>query len=163
MPLVIPCCSFRLRAGACGGRDPHLPCRGRGRIPFGDSGCPARAADKRTLRPGPLVNHPAPEERRRGLLLSSGLLSTSAACVPRRFCTFDQFCLVQRRMEQVPSRLSYVDLQGAISKMSGSFCFVARATPDCTSVRVRPFSFAEMKVQLVCVRSRPYIFAVHLH
>ena len=33
--------------------------------PSGDSGCPARAADKRTLRPGPLVNHPAPEDEER--------------------------------------------------------------------------------------------------
>ena len=37
--------------------------------PSGDSGCPAQAADKRTLRPGPLVNHPAPKEREERLPL----------------------------------------------------------------------------------------------
>ena len=44
----------------------------------------------------------------------------SAACVPWRFGSVAQWGLVQRRMEQVPSRLSYVDLQGAISMLSGS-------------------------------------------
>ena len=36
--------------------------------PSGDSGCSARAADKRTLRSGPLVNHPAPEAKKERLL-----------------------------------------------------------------------------------------------
>ena len=71
-----------------------------------------RAGGAQEDRPRPSCESPRPEERRRGLLLSSGLHSTSAACVPWRFGTFAQFRLVQRRMEQVPSRLSYVDLQG---------------------------------------------------
>ena len=107
---------------------------------------PARLADKRPPEPASCQS-PLPEETRRGLLLSSGLLTFSAACVPRRFGTFAQFCLVQRRMEQVPSRLSYVDLQGAITMLSGSFCFVARSTPSVQFERVSPFSFAEVKVQ----------------
>ena len=114
-------------------------------------------------RPRPSCESPRPEERRRGLLLSSGLHSTSAACVPWRFGTVAQFRLVQRRMEQVPSRLSHVDLQGAISMLSGSFCFVACSSPDCASIRVSPFSYAEMKVQRVRVRLGSYTYAVHLH
>ena len=101
-------------------RDPHLPCRGRGRIPFGGFGMPC-AGGAQEDRPRPSCESPRPEERRRGLLLSSGLHSTSAACVPWRFGTVAQFRLVQRRMEQVPSRLSHVDLQGAISMLSGSY------------------------------------------
>ena len=50
-------------------------------------------------------------------------------------------------MEQVPSRLSYVDLQGAITMLSGSFDFVARATPKVQFARVSPFDFVKMKVQ----------------
>ena len=33
--------------------------------PAGDSECLTQAADKRTLKPGPLVNHPAPEDEER--------------------------------------------------------------------------------------------------
>ena len=82
LPLVIFCRSFRLRADACGFGILQIHC----------FFSPARLADKRTLGPGPLVNHPAPEARRE----DPPRLWTppfSAACVPRRFCTFDQFRL----------------------------------------------------------------------
>ena len=114
-------------------------------------------------RPRPSCESPRPEERRSGLLLSSGLLTFSATCVPRLICTVAQFRLVQRRMEQVPSRLSYVDLQGAISMLSGSFCFVARSTPSVQFARVSPFDFVKMKVLCVCVRVGSNTYPLHLH
>ena len=122
---------------------------------------PARLADKRPPEPASCQS-PLPEERRSGLLLSSGLHTFSAACVPRRFGSVAQFRLVQRRMEQVPSRLSFVDLQG-LHPVERHLIVSGSLAPFCLAERVSPFSFAEVKVLCVSVRSVSYIFAVHLH
>ena len=63
-------------------------------------------------RAGPSCQSPGP--RGRGKDSSPRDSTPSAACVPWRFGSVTQWGLVPRRMEQVPSRLSYVDLQGAV-------------------------------------------------
>ena len=146
------CRSFCLRAGACGYwiLQIHYFFRLRGWRTRGPSG---RA----------LLSITRPQRTRREDPPHLWTPPFSAMCVPRRFGIFAQWDLVQRRMEQVPSRLSLVDLQGAISNLSGSFSIMARSTPKVLFVRVSPFDFVKMKVLRERVRLGSYIFALHLH
>ena len=90
----------------------------------------------------------------------TGWTSTpSAMCAPRRFCTFDQFRLVQRRMEQVPSRLSLLNLQGPHQDSQ----FGNMEIRSTTKMKRNVSDLYSMKVHSVNVRAGSNTYAQHLH
>ena len=87
----------------------------------------------------------------------------SAMCAPRLIYIFAQWGLVQRRMEQVPSRLSYLNLQGGHLHVEWLFLFWGSLSPFWKAERVSPFDFVKMKVLCENVRTGSNTYPLHLH